>query len=74
MVARNIVVSAVAQTLTPGVSGDDSTATDYITNATTTSGDNATAGNITENPLNKVPLIGQSLSDIHTRIEFINDI
>ena len=74
MVARNFAVSAVAQTVTPGISGNDSTATDYITNATTTSGDNATAGNNTENPLSKVSLIGQSLSDIHTRIEFINDI
>ena len=29
------------------------------TNATTTSGDNATGGNNTENPVSKVPLIGQ---------------
>ena len=60
LVARNFAVSAVAQTVTPGISGNDSTATDYITNATTTSGDNAKAGNNTVNPLNKVPLIGQS--------------
>ena len=49
----------LTQTVTTGSSDNYSTATDNATNATTTSGDNATGGNNTENPVSKVPLIGQ---------------
>jgi hypothetical protein len=59
LVATNFAVSAVAQTVTTGSSGNYSTATANATNATTTSGDNATGGNNTENPVSKVPLIEQ---------------
>lgn len=49
----------LAQTVTTGSSDNYITATDNATNATPTSGYNATGGNNTENPVSKVPLIGQ---------------
>ncbi len=59
LAATNFPVSAVAQTVTTGSSGNYSTATANATNAITTSEDTATGGNNTENPVSKVPLIGQ---------------
>jgi hypothetical protein len=70
LAATNFAVSAVAQTVTTGGSGNGSTAMDNATtmgstamdnatNATTaTTSDNATGGNNTKNPLSNIPIIG----------------
>jgi hypothetical protein len=70
LATTNFAVSAVAQTVTTGGSGNGSTAMDNATtmgstamdnatNATTaTTSDNATGGNNTKNPLSNIPIIG----------------
>ena len=69
LAATNFAVSAVAQTVTTGGSGNGSTAMDNATtmgstamdnatNATATTSDNATGGNNTKNPLSNIPIIG----------------
>ena len=70
LAATNFAVSAIAQTVTTGGSGNGSTAMDNATtmgstamdnatNATTaTTSDNATGGNNTKNPLSNIPIIG----------------
>ena len=69
LAATNFAVSAIAQTVTTGGSGNGSTATDNATtmgstatdnatNATTTTSDNATGGNNTKNPLSNINIIG----------------
>jgi hypothetical protein len=70
LAATNFAVSAVAQTVTTGGSGNGNTTMDNATtmgnttmdnatNATTaTTSDNATGGNNTKNPLSNIPIIG----------------